>query len=58
MQSVKEKTIKLEFEVKEEDVINDDAYIGGAYHLGGNGLKEKVLKGISEKKSTNCNLIA
>ena len=47
MQSVKEKTIKREFEVKEEDVVNDDAYIGGTYHLGGNGLKEKVLKGIS-----------
>ncbi|RVX19265.1 hypothetical protein CK203_008706 [Vitis vinifera] len=25
MQSVKEKTIKREFEVKEEDVVNDDA---------------------------------
>ena len=47
MQSVKEKTIKREFEVKEEDVVNDDAYTGGTYQLGGNGLKEKVLKGIS-----------
>ena len=36
-----EKTIKQEFEVKDEDVINDDAYTGG------NDLKEKVLKGIS-----------
>ncbi|RVX07463.1 Protein FAR1-related sequence 5 [Vitis vinifera] len=50
MQSVKEKTIKREFEVKEEDVVNDDAYIGGTYHLGGNGLKEKVLKGISDEE--------
>ena len=50
MQSVKEKTIKREFEVKEEDIVNDDAYIGGTYHLGGNGLKEKVLKGISDEE--------
>ncbi|XP_034697356.1 protein FAR1-RELATED SEQUENCE 5-like [Vitis riparia] len=50
MQSVKEKTIKREFEVKEEDVVNDDAFIGGTYHLGGNGLKEKVLKGISDEE--------
>ncbi|RVX06573.1 Protein FAR1-related sequence 5 [Vitis vinifera] len=50
MQSVKEKTIKREFEVKEEDVVNDDAFIGATYHLGGNGLKEKVLKGISDEK--------
>ena len=41
MRSVMEKTIKQEFEVKDEDVINDDAYTGG------NDLKEKVLKGIS-----------
>ena len=47
MQSVKEKTIKREFEVKEEDVVNYDAYTGGTYQLGGNVLKEKVLKGIS-----------
>ncbi|KAL6347547.1 hypothetical protein AAG906_026072 [Vitis piasezkii] len=50
MQLVKEKTIKWEFEVKEEDVVNDDAYTGGTYHLGGNGLKEKVLKGISDEE--------
>ncbi|RVW31137.1 Protein FAR1-related sequence 5 [Vitis vinifera] len=50
MQSVKEKTIKREFEVKEEDVVNDDAYTGGTYHLGGNDLKEKVLKGISDEE--------
>ncbi|RVW97117.1 Protein FAR1-related sequence 5 [Vitis vinifera] len=50
MQSVNEKTIKREFEVKEEDVVNDDAFIGGTYHLGGNGLKEKVLKGISDEE--------
>ena len=50
MQSVKEKTIKREFEVKEEDVVNDDAFIGATYHLGGNGLKEKVLKGISDEE--------
>ncbi|XP_034707042.1 protein FAR1-RELATED SEQUENCE 5-like [Vitis riparia] len=42
-----EKTIKQEFEVKAEDVVNDDAYIGGTYKLGGNGWEEKVLKGIS-----------
>ena len=47
MQSVMEKTIKQEFEVKDEDVVNDDAYTSGTYQLGGNGLKEKVLKGIS-----------
>ncbi|XP_034707036.1 protein FAR1-RELATED SEQUENCE 5-like [Vitis riparia] len=47
MQSVMEKTIKQEFEVKAEDVVNDDAYIGGTYKLGGNGWEEKVLKGIS-----------
>ncbi|KAL6321729.1 hypothetical protein AAG906_031242 [Vitis piasezkii] len=39
MQSVKEKTIKREFEVKEEDVVNDDAFIGGTYDMGANGLK-------------------
>ncbi|XP_034695633.1 uncharacterized protein LOC117921781 [Vitis riparia] len=50
MQSVKEKTIKREFEVKEEDVVNDNAYIGGTYYLSGNGLKEKVLKGISNEE--------
>ncbi|RVW29113.1 Protein FAR1-related sequence 5 [Vitis vinifera] len=50
MQSVKEKTIKREFEVKEEDVVNDDAFIGATYHLGGNGLKEKVLKGILDEE--------
>ncbi|RVW59745.1 Protein FAR1-related sequence 7 [Vitis vinifera] len=50
MQSVKEKKIKREFEVKEEDVVNDDAYIGGSYHLGGNGLKKKVFKGISDEE--------
>ncbi|RVW83445.1 Protein FAR1-related sequence 5 [Vitis vinifera] len=50
MQSVKEKTIKREFEMKEEDVVNDDAFIGGTYHLGRNGLKEKVLKGISDEE--------
>nr|CAN62918.1 hypothetical protein VITISV_029735 [Vitis vinifera] len=50
MQSVKEKTIKREFEVKEEDVVNDDAFIGATYHLGGNGLKDKVLKGISDEE--------
>ncbi|RVW58869.1 hypothetical protein CK203_108329 [Vitis vinifera] len=33
MQSVKEKTIKREFEVKEEDVVNDDAFIGGTYDM-------------------------
>ncbi|KAL6347575.1 hypothetical protein AAG906_026101 [Vitis piasezkii] len=42
-----EKTIKQEFEVKAEDVVNDDAYTGGTYKLGGNGWEEKVLKGIS-----------
>eukprot|EP00261_Vitis_vinifera_P038416 XP_019079659.1 PREDICTED: protein FAR1-RELATED SEQUENCE 5-like [Vitis vinifera] len=42
-----EKTIKQKFEVKAEDVVNDDAYIGGTYKLGGNGWEEKVLKGIS-----------
>ncbi|KAL6345695.1 hypothetical protein AAG906_017432 [Vitis piasezkii] len=47
MQSVMEKTIKQEFEVKAEDVVNDDAYTGGTYKLGGNGWEEKVLKGIS-----------
>ncbi|RVW92888.1 Protein FAR1-related sequence 5 [Vitis vinifera] len=50
MQSVKEKTIKREFEVKEEDVVNDDAFIGATYDLGGNGLKQKVLKGISDEE--------
>ncbi|XP_034694589.1 protein FAR1-RELATED SEQUENCE 5-like [Vitis riparia] len=45
--SVMEKTIKQEFEVKAEDVVNDDAYTGGTYKLGGNGWEEKVLKGIS-----------
>ncbi|RVW90233.1 hypothetical protein CK203_036783 [Vitis vinifera] len=51
MQSVKEKTIKREFEVKEEDIVNDDAYIGGTYHLGGNGLKEKQkVAGFSIRK--------
>ncbi|RVW18027.1 Protein FAR1-related sequence 5 [Vitis vinifera] len=50
MQSVKEKTIKREFEVKEEDVVNDDAFIGGTYDMGGNGLKQKVLKGISDEE--------
>ncbi|XP_059597879.1 protein FAR1-RELATED SEQUENCE 5-like [Vitis vinifera] len=50
MQSVKEKTIKREFEVKEEDVVNDDAFIGATYDMGGNGLKEKVLKGISDEE--------
>ncbi|RVX18438.1 Protein FAR1-related sequence 5 [Vitis vinifera] len=42
-----EKTIKQEFEVKAEDVVNDDAYTSGTYKLGGNGWEEKVLKGIS-----------
>ena len=32
------------------NVFNDDAYIGGTYHLGGNGLKEKALKGISDEE--------
>ncbi|RVW58741.1 Protein FAR1-related sequence 5 [Vitis vinifera] len=50
MQSVKEKTIKREFEVKEEDVINDNVFIGATYNLGGNGLKQKVLKGISDEE--------
>ncbi|RVW88940.1 Protein FAR1-related sequence 5 [Vitis vinifera] len=50
MQSVKEKTIKREFEVKEEDVVNDDSFIGATYDLGGNGLKQKVLKGISDEE--------
>ncbi|RVW62431.1 hypothetical protein CK203_064197 [Vitis vinifera] len=50
MQSVMEKTIKQEFEVKAEDVVNDDAYTGGTYKLGGNGWEEKVLKGISVKE--------
>ncbi|RVX20318.1 Protein FAR1-related sequence 7 [Vitis vinifera] len=50
MQSVKEKTIKREFEVKEEDVVNEDAFIGATYDLGGNGLKQKVLKGISDEE--------
>ncbi|KAL6342650.1 hypothetical protein AAG906_012517 [Vitis piasezkii] len=50
MQSVKEKTIKREFEVKEEDVVNDDAFIGGTYDMGANGLKQKVLKGISDEE--------
>ena len=58
MQSVKEKTIKWEFEVKEEDVVNDDAYTGGTYHLGGNDLKEKVLKGISDEEVYKLQLIA
>ncbi|RVW23856.1 Protein FAR1-related sequence 5 [Vitis vinifera] len=59
MQSVKEKTIKWEFEVKEEDVVNDDAYTGGTYHLGGNGLKEKMLKGISdEERDKNGDIIS
>ena len=47
MQSVMEKTIKQEFEVKAKDVVNDDAYTGGTYKLGGNGWEDKVLKGIS-----------
>ena len=47
MQSMMEKTIKQEFEVKDEDVVNDDEYTGGTYQLDGNSLKEKVLKGIS-----------
>ena len=47
MQSMMEKTIKQEFEVKDEDVVNDDEYTGGTYQLGGNSLKEKVLRGIS-----------
>ena len=29
MRSVTEKTIKQEFEVKDEDVVNDDAYTSG-----------------------------
>ena len=41
MRSVTEKTIKQEFEVKDEDVVNDDAYTSG------NDQKENVLKGIS-----------
>ena len=47
MQSVMEKTIKQEFEVKEENIVNEDAYTSGTYQLSGNSLKEKVLKGIS-----------
>ena len=45
-----EKTIKQEFKVKHEDVVNDDTYTSGTYQLDGNGLKEKVLKGISVEK--------
>ncbi|KAL6347395.1 hypothetical protein AAG906_018563 [Vitis piasezkii] len=42
-----EKTIKQEFEVKLDDVVHDDTYIGGSYHHDANYLKEKVLKDIS-----------
>ena len=45
-----EKTIKQEFKVKHEDVVNDDTYTSGTYQLDGNGLKEKVLKGISDEE--------
>ena len=41
------KTIKHDFEVKREDVVNDDTYTSGTYHLDGNSLKKKVLQGIS-----------
>ncbi|KAL6343311.1 hypothetical protein AAG906_022386 [Vitis piasezkii] len=49
MQSVKEKTIKREFEVKEEDVVNDDAFIGGTYDWW-KRFEAKVLKGISDEE--------
>lgn len=41
------KTIKQDFEVKREDVVNNDTYTSGTYHLNGNSLKKKVLQGIS-----------
>ena len=33
--------------MKHEDVVNDDTYTSGTYHLDGNSLKKKVLQGIS-----------
>ena len=33
--------------MKLNDVVNEDTYTGGSYHLDANGLKEKVLKAIS-----------
>lgn len=45
LQSAMEKTIKQEFEVKHEDVVNNDTYIGGTYHLDGNGLTLELKVG-------------